>query len=190
VPSSTAVSTSASPSAYRYSADGLHFLLPAGWVVATTPAEAAARLPGVLGSNPNTDDLVTTAQSRLGKSTLMIAYAPRAGGVNDNASLDRNPNAGLPSPAQVQSADVQAQLRTTLEGIGAKDFRFAAATVGGQPAEQVSYTVTPASSRPIYGIQYYIAGKGDVLFVLTVSAGSTQRAASAARAIVARWTFS
>jgi hypothetical protein len=183
-------SASATQAAYRNTTDGVSFLLPAGWVVATTPAEAGQRLPAVLGSNPHADDLVGSAQSRLKQSTRMIAYAPAADGVNDNASLDRSPDVGLASPAQVQSTDVQGQLRTMLEGIGAKGFRFAPSTIGGQPAEQVSYTVTPASSRTIYGIQYYIAAKNDTLFVLTVSAGSTQRATSAAAAITRHWAFS
>lgn len=171
---------------FHDAATGLSLSVPVGYVLATTPAEAAARFPAVLGLGSDVATRLADAESRLKSTTVMIAFHPPIGGVSDNVGLIKLANDAPSDPAEIQSSAFQRQVRTSLTGVGAKDIRFTETKVDGQPAQQVDYAITPSNGATVFGRQFYLAVKSDV-FVVTVTAGTAARAAAASDFIAASW---
>jgi hypothetical protein len=163
--------------------------MPVGYVVATTPAQAAARFPAVLGLGSGVAQQITDSQTRLKNNTIMIAFHPPIGGVSDNVGVIKLTGEAPSDPAEVQSSVFAGQVRTSLSGVGAKNITFTNTTIGGQPAVRIQYAITPSGGATVYGRQFYLAEKKDI-FVVTVTAGTAPRAAAAGDFIAASFTVS
>jgi hypothetical protein len=171
---------------FRDASTGLSLTMPVGYVVATTPAQAAARFPTVLGLGSGVSQQVTDAETRLKNNTIMIAFHPPISGVSDNVGVIKLADEAPSDPTQIQSSVFVSQVRTSLGGVGAKNIKFTDTTIGGQPAEQIDYSITPTDGGRVYGRQFYLAQKKDI-FVVTVTAGTAARAAAAGDFIAASW---
>jgi hypothetical protein len=165
---------------------GLSLTMPVGYVVATTPAEAAARFPAVLGTGSGVAQQITDSQSRLKNNTVMIAFHPPVSGVSDNVGLIKLAGEAPSDPTQIQGSVFAGQVRSSLTSVGAKNIKFTNTKVGGQPAERIEYAITPSGAATVYGRQFYLAEKKDI-FVVTVTAGTAARAAAAGDFIAASW---
>ena len=110
--------------------------------------------------------------------TRMFARAPPVDGVVDNISLKVVP-AELSEPAAIQTPAFVAKVTEALCGQGASNFTAGATTVCRQSAVSVSYEI---GATPVYGVQLYIPHTAHVL-ILTVTAGTAERAQSHAAAI-------
>ncbi len=174
---------------FRDAASGISLTVPIGYVIATTPAEAAARFPAVLGNGSDVAGKISDAQARLRKTTAMIAFHAPISGLSDNIGLLKIAGAAPSDPAQIQSLSFQSQARTSLTGVGAKGIQFTDTKLGGVPAEQVNYSIASTGGSTVFGEQFYVSGASDV-FILTVTAGTSDRASSAADDITSSWTFS
>lgn len=109
---------------------------------------------------------------------LITALAPTAGGVIDNISLKIVP-ADLSGPAPIDSPAFIAKTTEALCGRGASNITATATTIAGSPAVSLAYEI---GTTPVYGVQLHVPGNGHVL-VLTVTAGTAERAQSAAAVI-------
>jgi hypothetical protein len=188
----SSASESTSPASLRDfhdAASGLSLTMPVGYVVATTPAQAAARFPAVLGLGSGVAQQITDSQSRLKNNTIMIAFHPPVSGVSDNVGLIKLTGEAPSDPTQVQGSVFAGQVRSSLTGVGAKNIKFTNTTIGGQPAVQIEYAITPSGASTVYGRQFYLAEKKDI-FVVTVTAGTAARAAAASDSIAASWKVS
>ena len=174
---------------FNDSTSGISLTVPVGYVIATTPAEAASRFPRVLGSGSDVPGKISDAQSRLRKNTIMIAFHAPIRGLSDNVGLLKIAGSAPSDPAEIQSLSFQSQARTSLTGVGAKNIQFSDTKLGGVPAEQVEYSIASTGGSTVYGEQFYVSGDSDV-FILTVTAGTADRAQSAADDIAGSWTFS
>ncbi len=174
---------------YRDAAYGISLTVPDGYVVATTPGEAADRFPAVLGTSSEAKSKIDDAQSRLRASTVMIAFHAPIDGRSDNVGLIRVTGADLSTPADVQGATFRAQARTSLTNVGATNITFLSTVLDSRPAEQVTYAIA-RSGETFYGKQYYVAGDHNDVFILTVTAGTPARAEDATKEIADSWTFS
>ena len=163
--------------------------MPVGYVVATTPSQAAARFPAVLGVGSGVSQQITDSETRLKNNTIMIAFHPPIGGVSDNVGVIKLTGEAPSDPTQIQSSVFVGQVRSSLTNVGAKNIRFTDTKVGGQPAEQIDYAITPSGSATVYGRQFYLAEKKDI-FVVTVTAGTAARAAAAGDFIASSWKLS
>jgi hypothetical protein len=206
-PSAADSSTSASPAAsnpfssasapasagglrdFHDAATGVSLTMPVGYVVATTPAQAAARFPAVLGTGSGVSQQVSDAETRLKNNTIMIAFHAPISGVSDNVGVIKLSGEAPSDPAQIQSSVFVGQVRSSLTNVGAKNIRFTDTRIGGQPAEQIDYSITPTGAGTVYGRQFYLAEKKDI-FVVTVTAGTAARAAAAGDFIAASWAVS
>ena len=193
-------SLSASPSAtptessnplrdFHDDASGISLTVPVGYVIATTPAEAASRFPAVLGTGSDVPGKISDAQARLRKNTIMIAFHAPIGGLSDNVGLLKIAGAGPSDPAEIQSLAFQSQARTSLTGVGAKNIKFSGTKLGGVPAEQVEYSISSTGGSTVNGQQFYVARDTDV-YILTITGGTADRAQSAVDEITSSWTFS
>lgn len=160
--------------------------MPVGYVLATTPAQAAARLPPVLGLGNDPGNRVAGAETQLRNQTIMVAFHPPQGAVADNVGLIKLPHQAPADPAEIQSPAFQSEVRATLAKVKASDIRFTSTRIGGQPAEQIDYTIPTSGGGSVFGRQFYLAERQDV-FVLTVTAGTRARASAAGNFIVASW---
>ena len=79
---------------------GLSLSVPVGYVLATTPAEAAARFPPYSGweATSRPDSLTPNRGSK--STTVMIAFHPPIGGVSDNVGLIKLANDGAVGPGR------------------------------------------------------------------------------------------
>ena len=174
---------------FHDAATGVSLTMPMGYVVATTPAQAAARFPAVLGTGSGVAQQISDSETRLKNTTIMIAFRPPIGGVSDNVGVIKLSGEAPSDPTQIQSSVFVGQVRSSLTNVGAKNIRFTDTKVGGQPAEQIEYSITPTGSGTVYGRQFYLAEKKDI-FVVTVTAGTAARATAAGDFIAASWTVS
>jgi hypothetical protein len=165
---------------------GLSLTLPVGYVVATTPAQAAARFPAVLGVGSGVAQQITDSVAELKSNTIMIAFRPPIGGVSDTVRVIKLAGEAPSDRTQIQSSVFVGQVRASLVKVGAKNVTFTETTIGGQPAEQIEYAITPAGGT-VYGRQFFLAEKQDI-FVVTITAGTVARAAAAGDFIAASWT--
>jgi hypothetical protein len=161
--------------------------MPVGYVVATTPAQAAARFPAVLGPGSGVAQQVTDSETRLRNNTIMIAFRPPTGGVSDDVWVIKLAGQAPPDLTQIQSSTFIGQVRSSLANVGAKNIKFTDTTIGGRPAEQIDYAITPTGGT-VYGRQFFLAEKKNI-FVVTVTAGTTARATAAGDFIAASWTI-
>ena len=184
----TSPPTISKPVAFHDPATGISLAVPIGYVVAATPAEAAARFPAVLGDSPDSSQKIADAQHRLQHGAIMIAYHTPIGPLYDNIGLLRQQNVAPAEPADIQSPTSKAQLKASLAKAQATDIVFSETKLGGQPAEQATYSI-PAPGADVFGEQFYVAHGKDV-FVLTITAGTQSRASDAADVIAGTWTFS
>jgi hypothetical protein len=174
---------------FHDAASGVSLTAPVGYVVASTPAEAASRFPAVLGNGADTASKITDAQTRLRSNTIMVAYHAPIGGLFDNIGVIKAAGSAPSDPAEIQSATFQADFRKSLTGAGAKNIVFTDTKLGGQPAENAIYEITPTGGgADVFGQQFYVADDTDV-FVVTVTAGTSARAADAADEIASTWSF-
>jgi hypothetical protein len=168
---------------------GLSLTMPVGYVAATTPAQAAARFPVVLGTGSGVAQQVNDAQTRLKNTTIMIAFHRPINGVSDNVGVIKLAGEAPSDPTQIQSSVFVGQVRSSLNNVGAKNIRFTDTKIGGEPAEQIEYSITPSGAGTVFGRQFYLADKKDI-FVVTVTAGTAARAAAASEFIAASWKVS
>ena len=176
------------PVAFHDPATGISLAVPIGYVVATTPAEAASRFPAVVGESPDAAQKITDAQNRLRNGAILIAYHTAIGPLYDNIGLLRQKNVAPANPAEIQSPTSLTQLKSSLARADARSIVFSKTTLGGQPAERATYSIM-APGADVYGEQFYVAHGKDV-FVLTITAGTSSRASDAADVIAGTWTFS
>ncbi|HEX4016627.1 MAG TPA: hypothetical protein VHX15_07805 [Frankiaceae bacterium] len=165
---------------------GVSLTMPVDYVVATTPAQAAARFPAVLGTGVGVATQVSDAQTRLKNNTIMIAFHPPIGGVSDNVGVIKLAGEAPTDPTQIQSSVFVGQVRSSLTNVGAKNIRFTDTKIGGEPAEQIDYSITPTGAGTVFGRQFYLAAGKDI-FVVTITAGTAARAATAGDFIAASW---
>src|SRR4051794_1945359 len=169
-------------------ASGITLTVPDGYVVATTPAQAAARFPDVLGGGADASTKISDAQTRLRKNTIMIAFHAPVSGISDNVGLLKVTGGAPGEPSDIQGAPFQATARASLAKAGARNIDFSETEIDKKPAEQVNYSIASPGGSNVFGEQLYVANGRDV-FILTVTAGTAQRASDASTEISDSWKF-
>ena len=171
-----------------FTGSGITLTVPDGFVLATTPAQAAERFPDVLGTDAQAQSKIADAEGRLRKNAILLAFHQPVGGLSDNVSLLKIVGAAPSNPAEIQSLSFQKQARTSLANANATNIVFTETTLGNAPAERVTYTITLQGAAPVNGEQLYVAAATNV-FVLTVTGGTKARAEGTAAAIADSWRF-
>jgi hypothetical protein len=184
-------STSPSTSSLRDFTDatsGISLRVPAGYVIATTPGEAASRFPDVFGGSVLTKTKITDAQDRLRKSTLLIAFHPPIAGQFDNIGLTKSAVDSTVEPEDLQKADFASTIKKSLTAAGASIVVITPIELDGVPAAKVTYRVKQAGG-PVYGEQLYVV-RDTGLYITTITTGTSARAKTAAEYLTDHWTFS
>jgi hypothetical protein len=168
---------------------GISLRVPPGYVVATTPAEAASRFPDVLGGSTLTASKIKDAQDRLRDKTLMIAFHPPIGGQFDNIGFTKTTVSSSADPADLQKAGFATTLKKQLATAGALGITVTPIDLDGVPAVQVGYRVKRTSQLPVYGEQFYVVS-GAAVYTMTITTGTSARAQNAADYVSDHWTLS
>ncbi len=184
-PSETPSDESSAPSANEFTdaSTGVSLTVPDGYVLVTSSAEAAEKLPDALKATANSAAVIEKIKQSLDGGVSMVALQETTDGPPDNISLGKGDADELSNPADITTTTFQDKVRDTVTQGGATDVQVEAAEVGGKPAVHATYSLT-SGTTVLAGQQYYIASGDKKILVLTISAGTADRAQEAATAVV------
>ena len=181
-------SASADGTEFTDADSGTSFSVPDDFVLVTTSAEAASKLPDVFKTATDGQERIQKIQQQLAASTLMFAVRAEEGRFNDNIGLQKTSASGLTDPDQIASSSFKVKARQALTTAGATNVQIEDSKIGGRTAVHVTYRLNTTPN--VYGQQYYVSAGDEKVYILTVSAGTSARAESETSTVVDSWKFS